>query len=172
MIPLCDVIPAPTRPVLSGVLAICVSAATLAAGGGLPLGAAHGVSVWIFGRAVEDRLGRVRYAILAAVCALVAAAIGRPESAATLALVLAGGAAGGVTGAHLRRYPMSRILVGVPLPPWIVEAPALVLPPIWIAVHLLAGAPIRPSLAALLIGAVAVRLMSRPERDCVEWWHP
>src|SRR3954463_4722200 len=86
--------------------------------------------LWIFGNNVEDRFGRVKYALFYLFCGYVAAygfAYGNPDSTTTL--VGASGAIAGVLGAYLVMFPRARvmslipiaiILIPVRLPAWIV----------------------------------------------------
>jgi membrane associated rhomboid family serine protease len=86
--------------------------------------------LWIFGNNVEDRFGRVKYALFYLFCGYVAAygfAYGNPDSTTTL--VGASGAIAGVLGAYLVMFPRARVMSIVPiailwipirLPAWLV----------------------------------------------------
>lgn len=70
----------------------------------------------VFGDNVEDRLGRLRFALLylgAGLVALAAQVIADPDSG--VPMVGASGAVAGVLGAYLRLFPHSRVLTLVPI---------------------------------------------------------
>jgi len=71
--------------------------------------------LWVFGDNVEDRLGRVRFAVFYLLCGLAALAsqvIAAPASG--IPMVGASGAIAGVLGAYLRLYPSARVITLVP----------------------------------------------------------
>jgi membrane associated rhomboid family serine protease len=85
--------------------------------------------LWIFGNNIEDRFGRVRYALFYLLCGVVAAygfALANPHS--TEVLIGASGAIAGVLGAYIVLYPRARVWSLVPflffiplrLPAWVV----------------------------------------------------
>ncbi len=85
--------------------------------------------LWVFGNNVEDRLGRIRYALFYLVCGYAAAyafALVQPNS--TEPLIGASGAIAGVLGAYIVLYPRARVWSLVPfllfiplrLPAWLV----------------------------------------------------
>lgn len=85
--------------------------------------------LYVFGNNVEDRLGRVRFVLLYAVCALAAAygfALADPDS--QVPLVGASGAVAGVLGAYLVLFPRAKVwalltfllFLPVRLPAWLV----------------------------------------------------
>ena len=72
--------------------------------------------LWVFGNNVEDRMGRVRFALFYLFCGYVATygfAFGSPHSTTTL--VGASGAIAGVLGAYLVLFPRARVTSLVPL---------------------------------------------------------
>ncbi len=98
--------------------------------------------LWIFGDAVEDRLGHRRYLLFYLVggaAAGLAQVFLLPES--TLPTVGASGAIAAVLGAYLVSFPRARVLAFVPIfiLPWIVEIPAVVYLAVWFAMQLLSG---------------------------------
>jgi len=153
MIPVRDVVPTPTRPVITVVL-IAVSLVTTAitesravssvlpmplvetaaivSPGTWPLLAANGLLFWLLGPAVEDRTGRARFLLFcvgtgtAGVAVPVAMGLS-PTNAATLA-VTAGAAA-----AHLVTFPDSRVLAIAPASVgWtVVEWPSAIVAACW-----------------------------------------
>jgi membrane associated rhomboid family serine protease len=144
--------------------------------------------LWIFGRTVEDRLGHGRFLALYLLCggtAIAAHALVSPEP--EMRLVGGAGAVAGVLGGYFSLYPQSRVLTLVPLPPGIVEVPALVFLGLWVLAQVVtsleaagetgglpfsARSPVWPHAAGLATGAVACALLRRPERLRVEWWGP
>lgn len=72
--------------------------------------------LWVFGNNVEDRLGRLRYALFYVLCGYVATygfAFGFPHERTTL--VGASGAIAGVLGAYLVMFPRARVTSLLPL---------------------------------------------------------
>lgn len=100
--------------------------------------------LWVFGPAVEDRLGRLKYLSLYLACAIasalchVAAQPGSP-----IPLVGASGAIAGVLGAHLILLPRSWILSYIP-PIWIVPIPSLVFLLLWMAGQMMGARALLP----------------------------
>jgi membrane associated rhomboid family serine protease len=167
MIPISDVIPTRTTPLLTLTL-IALSALFVWL---LDLGShasliANMVSLWLFGWTVEDRLGRPRFAVLFVSCAATAWMLSTPHSA------VAGGAAG-VLGGYFVLYPRSLVLVLVPLPSLVSEVPAVTFLGVWFVSQILLGPfPFLPQLAGFVAGAALCLLMKRPERLRVDWWCP
>lgn len=185
MIPVGDVIPTRTRPIVT--LASMVAA--LLTGGPVLQVVSHAAALWIFGRTIEDRLGHARFVGFAAVGAL-ASSLARTATAppAPVAHATMNGAVAAVVAAYFVLYPRSKVLVLVPvgLPPQIVEAPAFVFLAVWFLLQVISGlgspagfaaSPIPgllPSwghLAGLAAGAATIFLFRRPERQRVEWWN-
>jgi membrane associated rhomboid family serine protease len=72
--------------------------------------------LWIFGNNIEERLGRIGYAVFYLVAGIVAAiAHIATQANSTVPVVGASGAIAGVMGAYLVLYPKARILTIVPL---------------------------------------------------------
>jgi membrane associated rhomboid family serine protease len=108
------------------------------------------VYLWLFGDNVEARLGRVAFVSVYVAGGFV------PDM----------GAAGGVTavmGSYLMLLPQSRVYMLVPVPPVLVEVPALFFLAIWVALHLPRFIAYPRSAwmfgLAFVIGAVVARLM-------------
>jgi membrane associated rhomboid family serine protease len=167
MIPITDVIPTRTSPVLTiALIALSVLFVSLLKLGNTPSLAANMICLWLFGWTVEDRLGRVRFAALFILCASTAWMVAAPQAA------VAGGAAG-VIGGYFVLYPKSLLLVVVPLPVLVVEVPAITFLALWFVSQILLGPyPFLPQLVSLMSGALLCFLMKRPERLRVEWWSP
>ena len=143
--------------------------------------------LWLFGENVEDRTGHARFAALYLLCGFAAALAPMAIPAESLVRGLAvSGAVGGIIGAHLSLFPQSRIFLLVPAPPWwSAEVPALAVAAFWTTVHLALG--VLPAMAvpgaspwnsgvpgvvaAMALGALAVRACTRRERMRPEWWH-
>jgi membrane associated rhomboid family serine protease len=167
MIPITDVIPTRTSPVLTiALIALSVLFVSLLKLGNAPSLAANMICLWLFGWTVEDRLGRVRFAALFVFCAATAWMVSAPHAA------VAGGAAG-VIGGYFVLYPKSLLLVVVPLPVLVVEVPAITFLALWFVSQILLGPyPFLPQLVSFVSGALLCFLMKRPERLRVEWWCP
>jgi len=72
--------------------------------------------LWIFGNNIEDRLGRVRFALFYVVCASAAAVaqtIATPHS--DVPMVGASGAVAGVLGAYLLLFPRAQVIALIPI---------------------------------------------------------
>jgi rhomboid family protein len=181
MIPVSDVIPTRTFPWMTIAL-ILVNGAMVAFGGAAVPAIANIICVWLFASTIEDRFGHFRLAVFSIVCA--AAAVVLAQAGWTLPIV-AGGTAAGAIGAYFTLYPTSRILMLLPLPLSVHEAPAAVFPIAWVIIQFLSLATASPRafaangarllgsyLAASVIGMALAHVLSRPERARVEWWSP
>ncbi|NBC33053.1 MAG: rhomboid family intramembrane serine protease [Alphaproteobacteria bacterium] len=110
-------------------------------------------TLWLFGRAVEGRLGALRFAVLYALCTLLASGahfLANTDSATpTLG---ASGAIAGVLGAHAMLFPKARIVIVLPI--WFIplffRLSAMIFVAIWLGLQLLQGAG---SLLSPTIGA-------------------
>ncbi len=115
-------------------------------------------SLWLFGPAVEDRLGSGRYLGLYLLCGVIASvthAAFNPTS--TEPALGASGAIAGVLGAYLRMFPFARVLVLVPIIfiPLFFDVPAIVFIGFWFLTNLLEGT------TALLMPAAG---------GAIAWW--
>ena len=184
MLPIGDVIPTRTRPVLTVALAIA-ELALIALPRYRPWAVvwlANALAIGIFGRALEDRMGHGRFAALAALGAAGAGLTAARLHAPRPVLVCASGVAAAIGGAYLARFPGSRVLVIVPvvfgielmeIPTWFVAAA-------WGVVHLATAlnamtyagalALLAGWAAAAALGALAVWLLVRQGRMNVSWW--
>jgi membrane associated rhomboid family serine protease len=98
--------------------------------------------LWIFGNNVEDRMGRVRYALFYLVCGVVAAlAQLATDVSSGVPNIGASGAIAGVLGAYLVLYPRARVLTAVTLLVFfaIIEVPAILLLGAWFVLQVLDG---------------------------------
>lgn len=192
MIPLRDVIPSRTVPVVALSL---MALQTLVVLYRLWIGEPHAgvlalaagvVYLWIFGENVEDRMGHGRFAVFYVLCGTAAALAGMAVTGRIGVHPL--GAISGVVGGYVVLYPRSRIVVLVPVlvAVRLVEVPALFLLGIWFLMPLLTmgGTPLLPAAAAagpiaavgvqgggFVAGALLVTLFRRRERERVEWWN-
>jgi membrane associated rhomboid family serine protease len=175
MIPLRDVIPTRTPPLVT--IALLVAQALLFAE--LPFGpalihlAANVACLWNYGPTVEDRMGHLRFLMFSVLCSAAALVVQRIVGAVAPAVVVgfAGGIAG-LIGAYLALYPESRLVTLVPLPFFtrVVELPAVVLGCLWLVLQFASRIGMT-GVGGLIAGAVSVRLFRRPERMRVEWWN-
>ena len=185
MIPLGDVIPVRTRPYLT----VASMAAIPIAGGPLLQIASNMLSLWIFGRTVEDRMGHGRFAVFCGVCGGIAAFVqSMAYPASPLANAVATGAVAGVIGGYFVLYPHSKVVMVVPMgiSLRVVEAPAFAFLALWFLMQVASGvgsisglraSPVPgliPSWAHVVgfaTGAGAVLVFRRPDRLRVEWWN-
>jgi membrane associated rhomboid family serine protease len=165
MIPVTDVIPTRTPPVMTVTL---IAASVLLFSGymmtGVTVLAVNMLYLWLFGRTVEDRLGHVRFAGCYLLCAGAGWVTAHPAEA------IAAGVSG-VMGAYFALYPKSSLLVLVPLPLMVIEVPAVVFLGLWALLQFAVSA-VWPELASFVAGAVVSIVLRRPERIRVEWWSP
>jgi membrane associated rhomboid family serine protease len=140
--------------------------------------------LWLFGPAIEDRLGHGRFAGLFAAGLVAAAAGARWAMPLMTPLTGAAGPIATVIAAYLVLWPRSRLLVLIPLPVVfdVVEIPAAIVPVFWILLQLIgvAHGRLSPTLAAeqtlwailagTLVGVLAARALPRRERMTVAWW--
>jgi len=124
-------------------------------------------AMWIFADNVEDRLGRVLFLSVYAICTAAGlAGYAFAGSWAPLPMLLSTGGAAGVLGVYLAWYPRSRVLTFFPLPPDMHEMPAMLLLPVFAVLHAAAGLPqLTEALVGFLTGAALSAVVSRP----VEW---
>jgi membrane associated rhomboid family serine protease len=167
MIPISDVIPTRTPPIITiTVIAASILVGLLVSLGGVASLAANMLCLWLFGWTVEDRLGHARFAVLVLCCAAAAWLL------ATHHAIVAGGVAG-VIGGYFVLYPKSSMLVLVPIPLMLAEVPAVTFLALWLVSQLVFGpCPLVGQIAGFLIGALLSVLIRRPERLQVEWWSP
>ncbi|MGH9810377.1 MAG: rhomboid family intramembrane serine protease [Terriglobia bacterium] len=99
-------------------------------------------TLWVFGPAIEDRLGRGRYLAFYLGCGVLASVTHAAFNPTSLAPALGvSGAIAGVLGCYLRLFPYSRVIVLVPIlfVPLFFDLYAVVFIGIWIAVQVLQG---------------------------------
>ena len=99
-------------------------------------------TLWIFGPAVEDRLGPVRFALFYLFCGVAAGlahALAYPDSA--VPALGASGAIAGVIGCYARMFPAARIggFVSILIIPLFFEDGALAFAMIWFAMQVIPG---------------------------------
>jgi membrane associated rhomboid family serine protease len=114
--------------------------------------------LWLFGPAIEDRLGHGRYLAFYLICGVIAAIahiVTNPTS--TEPAIGASGAIAGVLGCYMRLFPLARVIVLVPIIiiPLFFEIPAFVFVGFWFLIQILQG-------------TVALALPSTGES--VAWW--
>jgi membrane associated rhomboid family serine protease len=144
--------------------------------------------LWIFGDNVEDRLGHGRFLgfyLLTGILAAIAQSALNPGS--RIPMVGASGAIAGVMGGYFVLYPHSRVLTLFPFPIILFEIPAVFFLGLWFVVQFVSGLGSQAASAGgelpggvafwahvmgFVAGALLVRVMRRPERARVEWWHP
>ncbi len=218
MIPVCDIIPRRTTPLVT-LVAIGLGGAALAAAMLLPVddlralvyayglvpadvswfspftaallhhgpidGASNLLALWIFAPAVEDRLGRGRFAAFVVATTLAASAVAVLSRAGSpLPVIGAAGVTAAAITAHLSLFPKSRTLVLVP--GWrgldAVEVPTVVLAGFWFLLQVIGsraglaravltgGLPIFAMLGGTLSGLLLVHLLRRRDREAPAWW--
>ncbi len=100
-------------------------------------------TLWLFGRAVEARLGWPRFILIYVLCALLAAWAHMSVYPASLSPVLgASGAIAGILGAHAALFPRSRVvvLILIIIVPLFFRIPAIWYGGLWFALQILQGA--------------------------------
>lgn len=115
-------------------------------------------SLWVFAPAVEDRLGVVRFTVfylLSGISASFAHAFFNPSS--TIPALGASGAIAGVIGCYVRMFPLSRLIVLVPIVfiPFFFEMPAIIFALLWFVMQIIPG---------------LVELILPPDSGGVAWW--
>jgi membrane associated rhomboid family serine protease len=100
-------------------------------------------TLWLFGGAVEDRMGSSRYIAFYLACGVAAAvahAVFNPTS--TVPALGASSAIAGVMGCYMRLFAWSRVIVVIPILflPLLFEMPAAVFIGLWFVLQVLQGA--------------------------------
>jgi membrane associated rhomboid family serine protease len=108
-------------------------------------------TLWIFGPAIEDRLGSTRYLVFYLACGVLASATHAIFNATSAVPALgASGAIAGVLGCYARLFPFARVIVLVPVLflPLFFELHAILFVGLWFILQVLQGTAelLRPSL--------------------------
>jgi membrane associated rhomboid family serine protease len=115
-------------------------------------------TLWMFGPAVEDRLGKTSY-LLFYVATGVAASVTHAvfNQSSVVPALGASGAIAGVIGCYVRLFPLARLVVVVPILflPLFYEVPAVVFAGLWFLLQILQG---------------TVELLVPAEGGGVAWW--
>jgi membrane associated rhomboid family serine protease len=137
-------------------------------------------ALWVFGPAVEDRLGRIRYLLFYLVCGVLASVAHAIFNATSpVPAVGASGAISGVIGCYIHMFPFARLVVMIPILfiPFFVEVPAIVFGGIWFLTQVLQGTAglFTPSegggvawwahVGGFVAGFVLTPLLRRPKRS-------
>jgi membrane associated rhomboid family serine protease len=115
--------------------------------------------LWVFGSAIEDSMGRLRFGIFYLACGLVAAlAQVLVDPGSPVPMVGASGAVSGVMGGYLLLYPRVRIklLVFLLIFITVVSVPAWLVLLYWLGLQLLMGLPELAGMGSDMSGGVAV----------------
>ena len=99
-------------------------------------------TLWLFGRTVEDRFGSARYLLFYLLCGAVASTTHALVNATSEIPALgASGAIAGVLGCYMRMFPLSRVVVMIPILffPFFFELPAIVFTGLWFLVQVMQG---------------------------------
>jgi len=115
-------------------------------------------TLYLFGPAVEDRLGSARFLVFYLVCGLLASvahALFNPTS--TIPALGASGAISGVLGSFIMMFPLARLVIVIPILffPFFFEVPAILFAVFWFLTQVMAG------VTALYMPAQAGR---------IAWW--
>jgi membrane associated rhomboid family serine protease len=115
-------------------------------------------ALWLFGPAVEDRFGPIRYLLfylLVGAFASLTHATLNPDS--TTPALGASGAIAGVLGSYIRLFPFARMVVMVPILflPFFFELPAILFAALWFLMQVLQG---------------TAALLAPSEGGGVAWW--
>src|SRR5262245_25156565 len=114
-------------------------------------------TLWLFGPAIEDRLGAARYAAFYLACGLAAGlAHAWMNADSRIPVVGASGAIAGVLGAHLRLFPFSNVLILIPILflPFFFTLPTIVYTALWFIMQVVQG-----------LGSTIV-----PQAGGIAWW--
>jgi len=115
-------------------------------------------TLWLFGPAIEDRLGHFRYLAFYLVCGLAASAAHVMFNPTSIVPALgASGAIAGILGCYMRLFPLARVVVVIPILfiPLFFEVYAFVFIGLWFLIQVL------QSVMALLLPAAS---------GDVAWW--
>ena len=115
-------------------------------------------TLYIFGPAVEDRLGPFRFILFYLVCGIGASfAHAWVNASSPIPALGASGAIAGLMGAYLRLFPFSRMLVMIPIIviPFFFEMHAAIFIAIWFAIQLAQGLGGLLSDSSMLTGGIA-----------------
>ena len=99
-------------------------------------------TLWLFGRTVEDRFGSARYLLFYLLCGAVASTThALVNGTSEIPALGASGAIAGVLGCYMRMYPLSRVVVMIPILffPFFFELPAIVFTGLWFLVQVMQG---------------------------------
>ncbi|HHO68034.1 MAG TPA: rhomboid family intramembrane serine protease [Gammaproteobacteria bacterium] len=99
-------------------------------------------TLWLFGSAVEDRLGRLRFVVFYLACGLMASGVHYYFNLdARVPALGASGAIAGVIGAYGSMFPLARILFVIPIFffPFFFELPAMLYAAFWFLLQFLQG---------------------------------
>jgi membrane associated rhomboid family serine protease len=135
-------------------------------------------TLWLFGPAIEDRLGHGRYLAFYLACGIAAAIAHAAFNPTSIVPALgASGAIAGVLGCYMWMFPLSRVIVVVPILfiPLFFELYAFIFVGIWFLLQLLQGAAelLTPSaggvawwahVGGFVAGLVLGPLLHQPER--------
>ncbi len=143
-------------------------------------------TLWLFGCAMESRLGRVRFVVFYLACGIGAGVVHvlfNPGS--QVPTIGASGAVAGVIAAYAWSYPRAEIKVLIPIVifPLFVDVPAIGFALFWFALQLLQGYAelVQPAFGAgiawwahaggFITGVVLLRLLAPDERRPRPWDH-
>jgi membrane associated rhomboid family serine protease len=121
----------------------------------------------IFADNVEDRLGPLRFLVIAIAAGVTGSVVARGLGAdVAIALSGAHAAVAGIVGSYVVLYPTSRVLLLVALPLDAHELPAILVAGFFFSLHATAGAT---ALATAAAGCVAGVLLTLGLKRPVEW---
>lgn len=131
------------------------------------------LALWVFGPALEDRMGHGRFAAFGGACALAGAAavlLHGPH----MAIAGFSGLAAGLVAAYTLQFPRSRVVV--PLPVVIgfelADVPAWFISAFWVGIQLVDMVPPLAIAAGAAAGAAGLFAARRRERLGPDWWSP
>jgi membrane associated rhomboid family serine protease len=115
-------------------------------------------TLYLFGPAIEDRLGSTRYLVFYLVCGLfasIAHAFFNPTS--TIPALGASGAISGVLGSFIMMFPLARLVIVIPILffPFFFEVPAFLFAAFWFLTQVTAG---------------VAELFMPPQTGGIAWW--
>ncbi len=159
--PIRDIVPTRSRPVVTTLLALILLAGQVRLGtstADVLLLVAQLIPLLVLGETMEDQFGRLRYVGLLLVAVMAGAWLDRPALSDVTWFLYPTAA---VLGAHVSRFPLSRVAVSFRVA--LLEVPAFILIGTWLVTVVLTvtpgrqGVPLAGTLGAIVLGAALAR---------------
>lgn len=143
-------------------------------------------TLWLFGCALESRLGALRFVLFYVLCGIAAGLVHVAFNAGSpVPVVGASGAVAGVIAAYAWSYPRAEITLLIPIIvfPLFVDVPAFLFAVLWFGIQLLQGygEMLRPAMGAgiawwahaggFVAGILLLPVLAPPDRRPLPWDH-